>query len=63
MHAPDTENSNQRELLMPHDIPHLTWEKIGCDIFYKKGEYCLITIDYYSRFFKVNRLGCNAYAH
>ena len=57
------QNSNQKEPLLPHDIPRLPWEKIGCDLFYKSGEYYLITVDYYSRFFEVDRVGSNAYAH
>ena len=57
------QNSNQKEPLRPHDIPDLPWEKIGCDLFYKNGEYFLITVDYYSRFFEVDRLGSSTYAH
>ena len=57
------QNSNQKEPLLPHDIPRLPWVKIGCDLFYQSGEYYLITVDYYSRFFEVDRVGSNAYAH
>ncbi len=45
-----------REPMISHDIPELPWQKIACDLFeYNKIDY-LITVDFYSDFFEVDRL-------
>lgn len=42
--------------LMPHDVPSRPWEKIATHIFNLYGEDYLVTIDYYSNFWEVERL-------
>ena len=50
------EVQNQKETLMPHDLPSRPWEKIGTDIMTYKGENYLITVDYFSNFWEIDRL-------
>ena len=42
-------NSNQRETLIPHEIPPLPWEKLGTDSFTFGGKDYLIIVDYFSK--------------
>ena len=45
-----------KEPLMPHDIPNRPWQQVACDLFeFNQVDY-LITVDYYSNFFEVDRL-------
>ena len=45
-----------KETLMSHEIPSRPWEKIVIDIFTLDGKDYLVTIDYYSNFWEVDRL-------
>ena len=42
--------ANQREPLIPHEIPALPWQKVGADIFDFGGKTYLIIVDYFSKF-------------
>ena len=44
------EISNQKETLMPHELPSRPWEKVGTDLFSRDGRDYLITVDYLSNF-------------
>ena len=44
------EISNQKETLMPHELPSRPWEKVGTDLFSLDGGDYLITVDYLSNF-------------
>ena len=46
----------QREPLISHEIPSRPWEKVGCDLFELNGRDYMVTVDYYSNFFEVDRL-------
>ena len=46
----------QKEPLMPHAAPSRPWEKVGVDIFTYRGQDYLITVDYLSNYFEVDRL-------
>jgi len=46
----------QKEPLRSHAAPSRAWEKIGVDIFTHKGQDYLITVDYLSNYFEVDRL-------
>ena len=48
------QRSQQKEPMIPHDIPTLPWEKIGADIFHHDGKNYLLLVDYYSRFIEFN---------
>ena len=45
-----------KETLMSHEVPSRSWEKIATDVFTLDGKYYLVTIDYYSNFWEVDRL-------
>ena len=45
-----------REPLMPHEIPSRPWQKVGADMFFFDGRQYLITVDYCSSFFEVDKL-------
>jgi len=46
----------QKDPLLPHQPPHRPWEKVGVDVFTFKDIDYLITVDYLSGFFEVDRL-------
>jgi len=50
------QNSVQKETLLSHPIPKLSWEKVGIDIFCFHGMSYLVTVDYFSNYFEVDRL-------
>ena len=50
------ETSQQKETLMPHEVPSRPWEKVGTDIFEFKNKSYLVTVDYYSNFWEVDKL-------
>ena len=50
------EISNQKEPLMPHEAPSLPWEKVGVDLFSIDGKNYMVTVDYYSNFWELDRL-------
>ena len=41
---------------MSHEVPSRHWERVGTDIFTLDGKNYLVTIDYYSNFWEVDRL-------
>ena len=41
---------------MPHEVPSLPWEKVGTDLLAFKNRSYLITVDYYSNFWEVEKL-------
>ena len=50
------EMANAKETLMPHEIPERQWEKIGADLFELNGDHYLVTVDYFSNFWELDRL-------
>ena len=42
--------SQQKEPLIPHDVPAGPWDKVGIDYFDWKGGKYLLIADYFSRF-------------
>ena len=50
------ETKNQKETLMPHDLPNRPWEKTGADLLEYDGKDYLITVDYLSNFWEKDRL-------
>ena len=41
---------NQKELMIPHDIPNRPWEKLGADYFSFAVKDYLLVVDYYSKY-------------
>ena len=50
------QNDQQKEPLKPYEVPSRPWEVVGSDIFTFHGQDYLITVDYLSAFFEINRL-------
>jgi len=50
------QNDQQKEPLKSYDVPERPWEVVGSDIFTFHGQDYLITVDYLSGFFEINRL-------
>ncbi|MES9901692.1 MAG: RNase H-like domain-containing protein, partial [Sedimenticola sp.] len=48
--------SNQKEPLIPHEVPKRAWEKVGMDIFEYKAKDYLLVVDYYSKFIEIRHL-------
>ena len=48
--------ANQQETLNQHEVPDRQWEKIGIDLFKFEEKDYLITVDYLSNFWEVDRL-------
>ena len=41
---------NQKEPMLPHEIPNRPWEKLGADYFTFAGKDYLLVVDYYSKY-------------
>lgn len=50
------QTSQQKEPLLSHPAPARPWEKVGVDIFTFRGVDYVITVDYLSGYFEVDRL-------
>ena len=50
------EMSQQKQTLMPHEVPSRPWEKVGTDLFEFKNKSYPITVDYYTNFWEVDKL-------
>ena len=50
--------SNQREPLIPQQVPERPWATVAADIFHHKGRDYLLLVDYYSKYPEVARLTC-----
>ena len=45
-----------KETLKSHEVPDRPWQKVGSDLFELEGRDYLITVDYYSNFWEIDRL-------
>ncbi|XP_054713060.1 uncharacterized protein K02A2.6-like [Uloborus diversus] len=52
----ERQTANQKETLMPYDIPKLPWEEVGVDFMYLDGDNFLQVIDYHSKFIELRKL-------
>ncbi|XP_022808398.1 uncharacterized protein K02A2.6-like [Stylophora pistillata] len=52
------QRSNQREPLIPQEVPERAWATVAADIFYYKGKDYLLVVDYLSKYPEVARLSC-----
>ena len=50
------QHSQCKEPLMTHEIPERPWSRVAMDIFSLEGEDHLITVDFYSDFWEVDKL-------
>ncbi|XP_063595036.1 uncharacterized protein K02A2.6-like [Penaeus indicus] len=49
-------DSQCKETLMTHDISDRPWDKVGVDLFELKNYNFLVTVDYFSNFWEIDRL-------
>lgn len=49
-------DKQQRQPMIPYDIPDRPWQTIACDLFELDGRSYIVCVDYYSNFFEVDRL-------
>ena len=50
------QSEQAKEPMISHHIPTRPWEKVGMDLFELNNRDFLITVDYYSNYFEVDRL-------
>jgi len=50
------QHENQKETLLSHPVPSRPWQKVGIDIFTFRNHDYLITVDYLSAYFEIDRL-------
>ena len=55
----ELQSAQTKQPMISHEIPDRPWEKVGCDLFEMKGKHYLITVDYYSDFYEIDRLSVN----
>ena len=48
--------SNQKEPMIPHELPTRPWQKVATDLFTWEGRQFMVTVDYFSRFFEIDEL-------
>ena len=48
--------SNPKEPMLSHEIPDRPWQVIATDLFAWNGEDYVVSVDYYSRYFEIERL-------
>ena len=51
------QQAQQKEPMIPHPVPSRPWQFIAADLFEFQGKEYLVTTDYYSNFFEVDKLG------
>lgn len=51
--------NNADEPLIPHKVPTMPWEKVGCDFMDFKSKKYLVMVDYYSKFIEIAMLNSN----
>ena len=52
----ERQSANPKEPLKSHEIPQSPWEVVGTDLFEWNGCKYLVLVDYYSRYFEVDKL-------
>ena len=50
------ETSNQKECLMPHEVPSQPWEQIEVNLFELNKKEFMVTVDYFSNIWEVDHL-------
>ena len=49
-------HSQAKEPLMNHELPSRPWQKVGADLLHVNNKDYLVTVDYYSNFWEIDRL-------
>lgn len=50
------ETAQSKETLCPHEVPERPWSKVAVDLFEHDDHHYLVTVDYFSNFWEVDRL-------
>ena len=50
------QSDSVKEPLISHEVPKRPWEKIGVDLMVFKQQQYLVTVDYFSNYFEIDRL-------
>ena len=50
------ETANAKEPMIPHDVPDRPWAKVGTDLCHFNNNDYLVTVDYFSGFFEIDKL-------
>lgn len=59
----ENRNRQQKEPMIPHEVPDRPWQKIGVDLFELAGQKYVLMVDYYSKFFELSRLSNEKSGH
>ena len=55
--------AQQKETLMPHNVPSIPWVKLGIDIFEHRSHHYLLVADYFNKFPIVKKLSNQTLGH
>ena len=50
------QSSNPKEQMIAHELPERLWQNVAADLFMLENEQYLIVVDYYSRYFELERM-------
>ena len=50
------QRTQQKESLIPHEIPDRPWSKVGVDLFTYRSNEVLVTVDYFSDYLEIDLL-------
>ena len=50
------QRSNPKEPMIAHELPQRPWQNVATDLFMLENEQYLIVVDYYSRYFELERM-------
>jgi len=50
------QSSNSKEPMIAHKLPDRPWQNVTTDLFELDNEHYLIVVDYYSRYFELERM-------
>lgn len=53
-------SANRKDPLIPHEVPNLPFQKVGCDILTYQNKDYLVLIDYYSKWIELRELNCKS---
>ena len=52
----DSRNENARQPVIRSDVPQYPFQTVGSDLFHWNNQYFILVIDYYSRYWEIERL-------
>ena len=49
-------NKQTKQPLLQHEVPKRPWQKLATDLFYMNGDFYILLVEYYSKYFEVSML-------